>query len=353
MDEKSRILGTDLLSLNCPISEECCKSRRLIYREELLGHARKCHLDKQLCELCFTHQHYFFSELPFFTTTNSLNLHKADVHPRCEFCKSHFYSSDELYVHCRDRHETCFICTSRNRQALPTSTNTSNSRNCNSLVSATGAPVATRAILNNPVYFKNYSTLESHFSRDHYMCQVNECKEKKFVVFPNKEELALHEVQVHRKSGQLNTGGVANRNARVAVEIYPNWTSNDLETQFTRATTLDLTGGLDSFPSLNVDPTVIMKKLQPLKEENFPRLNTTTLASPKIASSLIKHANPVTNSHTPTNIPRKPVGEDFPALNVVLTTSPTMAPLPSSPVPAPAFLGKMTKKGNKVVYRLS
>lgn len=31
-------------------------------------------------------------------------------HPECEFCRKHFYSPDELYEHCREKHETCHIC---------------------------------------------------------------------------------------------------------------------------------------------------------------------------------------------------------------------------------------------------
>jgi hypothetical protein len=31
-------------------------------------------------------------------------------HPECAFCKSSFYGDDELFEHCRDKHEQCHIC---------------------------------------------------------------------------------------------------------------------------------------------------------------------------------------------------------------------------------------------------
>lgn len=31
-------------------------------------------------------------------------------HPECHFCKINFYGNDELFEHCRDKHEQCHIC---------------------------------------------------------------------------------------------------------------------------------------------------------------------------------------------------------------------------------------------------
>lgn len=31
-------------------------------------------------------------------------------HPECVFCRTRFYGSDELFEHCRDKHEQCHLC---------------------------------------------------------------------------------------------------------------------------------------------------------------------------------------------------------------------------------------------------
>ena len=54
-------------------------------------------------------------ELALFTR-DDLNRHiaKGDEtfpgHPSCGFCQINFYSKDELFTHCREKHEECFIC---------------------------------------------------------------------------------------------------------------------------------------------------------------------------------------------------------------------------------------------------
>lgn len=44
------------------------------------------------------------------------------------------------------------------------------------------------------VYFKDYSELELHFQKSHYLCQHEICKMKCFVVFGTLEELNIHNV---------------------------------------------------------------------------------------------------------------------------------------------------------------
>lgn len=88
-------------------------------------------------------------------------------HPECAFCKSRFFGDDELFVHCRDMHEQCFICIRNgNRQE----------------------------------YYANYESLEEHFKSDHSMCLYPQCLEKKFVVFDSPIDLKAHQVKEHGES---------------------------------------------------------------------------------------------------------------------------------------------------------
>lgn len=88
-------------------------------------------------------------------------------HPECAFCKIRFFGDDELFVHCRDQHEQCFLCV-RNG--------------------------------NRHEYYANYASLEEHFKSDHCMCLYPQCLEKKFVVFDSPIDLKAHEVEVHGES---------------------------------------------------------------------------------------------------------------------------------------------------------
>lgn len=87
-------------------------------------------------------------------------------HPECGFCRQRFYGDDELYAHCRDRHERCHICDRRsaNRQQQ---------------------------------YYIDYNALEDHFQKDHFLCLDQECLDKKFVVFESQMDLKAHQLEAH------------------------------------------------------------------------------------------------------------------------------------------------------------
>lgn len=87
-------------------------------------------------------------------------------HPECGFCRQRFYGDDELYTHCRDKHERCHLCDRRN---------------------------AGRA----QQYFLDYPALEVHFRKDHYMCPDQDCLDKKFVVFESEMDLKAHQLEAH------------------------------------------------------------------------------------------------------------------------------------------------------------
>ncbi|RMX88329.1 hypothetical protein D0869_01698 [Hortaea werneckii] len=163
-----------LLRYNCP--DATCDAACLGW-PDLHRHVRSAH-QKWMCDLCtrnkkvFTHEHELF-------TKDELRKHEKfgdDVpgaenqsgfkgHPECGFCRQRFYGDDELYVHCRDKHERCHLCDRRNPQ--------------------------------NPQYYVNYDALESHFNRDHYPCADQECQEKKFVVFDSEMDLKAHQIEQH------------------------------------------------------------------------------------------------------------------------------------------------------------
>lgn len=87
-------------------------------------------------------------------------------HPECGFCRQRFYGDDELYTHCRDKHERCHICDrqSGHRQQQ---------------------------------YYVDYTALEDHFQKDHHLCLDQECLDKKFVVFESQMDLKGHQLECH------------------------------------------------------------------------------------------------------------------------------------------------------------
>ncbi|KAJ9396365.1 hypothetical protein DTO282F9_6663 [Paecilomyces variotii] len=164
-----------LLRYNCP--DEDCDVACLGW-PDLHRHVKTKH-GKVMCDLCtrnkkvFTHEHQLF-------TTAELRKHEkygdnkpGEVnqsgfrgHPECGFCRQRFYGDDELYAHCRDKHERCHICDRRsgNRQQQ---------------------------------YYIDYNALEDHFQKDHFLCLDKECLEKKFVVFESQMDLKAHQLEAH------------------------------------------------------------------------------------------------------------------------------------------------------------
>ena len=134
---------------------------------------------KVLCDLCtrnkkvFTHEHELFTiqELRKHEKFGDDNPGAVDQsgfkgHPECGFCRERFYGDDELYSHCRDKHEKCHICDRRN-----------NGR--------------------QQQYYVNYDSLEQHFRKAHFLCADQECLDKKFVVFESEMDLKAHQLEAH------------------------------------------------------------------------------------------------------------------------------------------------------------
>jgi len=115
-------------------------------------------------------------------------------HPMCRFCETRFYGPDQLFLHMRDRHETCHLC---DRAGLPLT------------------------------YYHNYDALEAHFGSNHYLCKEAACRAKTFVVFSTDVALQTHIANVHSRSSKLEVSfnykssssqtaaiGASNRSAR-------------------------------------------------------------------------------------------------------------------------------------------
>lgn len=145
--------------------------------KELQEHTKQAH-NKYFCLICFNNKKAFISELALYHY-KSLQTHQTVGdkdgflgHPACKHCiKKRFYSEDELNIHIRDNHERCHICD----QDHPATAD----------------------------YYKNYDELYNHFKYDHYVCTVQSCLDKKFVVFREDLDLTAHMLKEH---GSL-TGG--------------------------------------------------------------------------------------------------------------------------------------------------
>ncbi|KAF2683440.1 hypothetical protein K458DRAFT_432230 [Lentithecium fluviatile CBS 122367] len=164
-----------LLQYNCPDGE--CDVACLGW-PDLHRHVKTAH-GKVMCDLCtrnkkvFTHEHelFTFADLRKHQKFGDDNPGAIDQsgfrgHPECGFCRQRFYGDDELFTHCRDKHERCHIC---DRQAGGRSQQ----------------------------YFVNYDSLEVHFRKDHFLCPDRECLEKKFIVFDSEMDLKAHQLEVH------------------------------------------------------------------------------------------------------------------------------------------------------------
>lgn len=163
-----------LLRYNCP--DKDCDVACLGW-PDLHRHV-KSH-KKMMCDLCtrnkkvFTHEHELFTYAELrkherFGDDNPGAIDQSGFkgHPECAFCKQRFYGDDELYTHCREKHERCHICDRRNGGR-------------------------------NPQYYLNYQELEKHFAEAHFVCLDAECQANKTNVFEAEMDLKAHQLSAH------------------------------------------------------------------------------------------------------------------------------------------------------------
>ncbi|KAA8911585.1 hypothetical protein TRICI_003743 [Trichomonascus ciferrii] len=164
---KTRDEVQSLLKFNCP-AKKC--SHVCSGWKDLKTHVHTVH-DRVLCDICMRHKKAFTVEFELFTRRSLLNHQRNGDrngfagHPECEFCNIRFYSGDELFMHCREKHEKCFLCERRNPQ--------------------------------NIQYYRDYDALENHFREKHFACNVRACLDEKFVVFGTEVELQEHMLTKH------------------------------------------------------------------------------------------------------------------------------------------------------------
>ncbi|ORX93366.1 hypothetical protein K493DRAFT_262528, partial [Basidiobolus meristosporus CBS 931.73] len=166
-----------ILRINCP--DKKCDFHSENSWAGLEEHVNTVH-QRSLCEICVKHKKVFSHEHTVFThaqlqrhmtvgdSKNSTKTTGFKGHPECQFCSIHFYDGDQLFEHCRDKHEQCHICI-RNGSGRHD-------------------------------YYASYGTLEQHFLNDHFLCTYQECLNKKFVVFQSDIDLKAHLVEEHRGS---------------------------------------------------------------------------------------------------------------------------------------------------------
>ncbi|KAF3013102.1 hypothetical protein E8E15_000514 [Penicillium rubens] len=175
--ESDEIFGDTVLLLryNCP--DEDCDVACLGW-PDLHRHVKSKH-SKVMCDLCtrnkkvFTHEHELFTmaelrkhERSGDDKPGAIDQSGFKGHPECGFCRQRFYGDDELYAHCRDKHERCHICDRRSSHR-------------------------------QQQYYIDYNALENHFHKDHFACLDKECLEKKFVVFESQMDLKAHQIEAH------------------------------------------------------------------------------------------------------------------------------------------------------------
>lgn len=125
------------------------------------------------CDVCLKYRKVFLHEQKLYSKLD-LPKHKREgdselklkPHAWCEYCKQYLFGEDELFYHCHDKHETCFLCEAKGVRWQ---------------------------------YLRNYDHLERHFDARHHLCHDKECLARKFVVFDSPIELQAHRISVHGK----------------------------------------------------------------------------------------------------------------------------------------------------------
>ena len=164
-----------LISYYCPYP--CGDTDHFHFKSlrDLQTHLKRDHNNATFCEICLNHRQTFLPEQQVYSSVQIL-AHTKSEHPNCEFCKGQkFYSIDELLYHMNQVHFKCIVCD--------------------------------RLDYRNE-YYANYDSLNSHCAEAHFPCEYPECKEQRFVVFGDEEELRLHWLEKHGRGRAISITGV-------------------------------------------------------------------------------------------------------------------------------------------------
>lgn len=137
--------------------------------DQLRKHVISAH-NMMMCQLCINNLQSFPSEFKIYSMAEYDNHLKnsdncgSQGHPSCEFCKKRYYDKNALFMHLHVDHFTCHICEKQGTKFK---------------------------------YYQNYKSLESHFRRDHCICEDPSCLQKRFIVFGTEVELTSHRMQWH------------------------------------------------------------------------------------------------------------------------------------------------------------
>jgi hypothetical protein len=293
---------------------------------DLHRHVKSVH-QKWMCDLCtrnkkvFTHEHDLF-------TQNELRKHEKfgddnpgaidqtgfKGHPECGFCRQRFYGDDELFVHCRDRHERCHLCDRRNQ--------------------GTGR---------QPQYYVDYNSLEQHFRKDHFMCPDRECMEKKFVVFESEMDLKAHQISSHPNGLTKDALRDARRVDMREFQVHERYQPQRGERGGRRGGGQDR-GGQDRGRGRGRDPNaepLPQSSAQPLRRDELAYQRQMAIQSAQSVSTrtfggqLSAQPTPAYAARAPAQAPATVTAprpaDSFPSLNSLGSAIGTPSPRPSSP----------------------
>ncbi|CAL8468912.1 g8453 [Coccomyxa elongata] len=150
-----------ITAMACPVCDE--GGTRPFRSTKLLQAHVKAEHGRSMCDTCLMAKRRFPLELDTYST-DDLAVHMGE-HPRCDFCKVHMYSGDELYEHMRQQHFTCDIC-----------------QRCGAFM-----------------HFDSADALMLHLRSDHHLCEEGEC-EGCLIAFFSAEELAQHRRERHSRT---------------------------------------------------------------------------------------------------------------------------------------------------------
>jgi hypothetical protein len=269
-----------LLEFHCPKCKLVCANGW----SELKSHASKVH-SKEFCEICiknkkvFTHEHFLYSvqELVHHNHSGDKFDPSFKGHPLCGFCNKHFYDKDQLFEHCRDKHETCFLC-------------------------------KRRGILD--VYYENYAELENHFKSDHYVCREAECLEKKFIVFDSDIDLKAHDMEQHPSKHKKGKGQAIEVNFQYGISSHRQKPKRD--TNRRDPTAVDLTynssSNVSSFlpDTSNVNPLSTNGSLPISRSQAKTSSTSASRAPPGFGSSLTSSQSKPSSPGNQSPVPMDP-----------------------------------------------